>query len=94
MSSDGGFERIPLRATEANARLKPRLVRSDQTLNDLQKDNETLKTKVRTHIVELISVLHLNHHHPCLVDGTAGQGAGGDGATDEATQARAASGAA
>jgi chromosome segregation ATPase len=46
MSSDGGLERIPVRAAEANARLRPRLVRSDQTLNDLQKDNDTLKSKV------------------------------------------------
>ncbi|CAI8046659.1 Disks large homolog 2 [Geodia barretti] len=42
-SSDGGLERIPVRVA---ARLRPRLVRSDQTLNDLQKDNDTLKSKV------------------------------------------------
>ena len=52
-SSDGGLERIPVRAA---ARLRPRLVRSDQTLNDLQKDNDTLKSKVNSDVT-VVSLL-------------------------------------
>ena len=46
MTSDGGYERIPSRLSEANSQLKSRLVRSDQTLDDLQRDNVHLVAKV------------------------------------------------
>jgi hypothetical protein len=46
MTSDGGYERVPSRLSDANSQLKTRLVRSDQALDDLQRDNVTLGAKV------------------------------------------------
>ena len=80
-SSDGGLERIPVRVA---ARLRPRLVRSDQTLNDLQKDNDTLKSKVSSDV----TWFHCCSVPLALLGDSVGQGAGRDGDANEETQAR------
>lgn len=39
---------MPLRPNETNSRLRSRLVRSDQALDDLRRDNVSLVAKVNT----------------------------------------------
>ena len=59
MSSDGGFDRLPSRLSEANSRLKSRLVRSDQAVDDLKRDNVNLGAKASAQTLLIVLINHL-----------------------------------